>query len=88
MPQDYSRSVELLCPTCAGSEFDFDDEVDETVRLYHCAGCGGSFDHEHLMLANSARIDAEVDALGEEVVKDALKKLRKSFEGNRFIELK
>ncbi len=40
------------------------------------------------MLANSARIDAEVDALGEEVVKDALKKLRKSFEGNRFIELK
>ncbi|GLS86483.1 hypothetical protein GCM10010873_14570 [Cypionkella aquatica] len=88
MTKDYSRSLELLCPTCAGVSFEFDNDVDEAVRTYQCKGCGGSFDHEHIMQANSSRVEAEIEAIGEEVLGDAVKKLRKAFAGNKFIKIK
>ena len=85
---DHSRSLELLCPTCAGSAFDFDADVDEAVRSYQCVGCGGLMSHEHLMQANASRIDAEVDAIRAELLFDAKKKLRKAFSGNKFVKIK
>ena len=85
---DCSRSLELLCPTCAGSAFEFDETVDPTIRVYHCIGCAGSFDPESLMQANSSRIEAEKAAIGQDAVTDALKKLRKSLSGNKFIKIK
>lgn len=88
MTKDYSRSLELLCPTCAGSSFEFDKDIDQAVRTYQCGGCGNSFSHEHLMQSNSARIDAEVEAIGEEVLGDAMKELRKAFASNKFIKIK
>jgi hypothetical protein len=86
--KDYSRSLELLCPTCAGASCEFDHDVGEAVRIYQGGGCGGSFSHEDLMQSNSSRIDTEIDAIGEEVLGDALRKLRKSFAGNKFIKIK
>jgi ribosomal protein S27AE len=86
--KDYSRSLELLCPTCAGASFEFDHDVGEAVRTYQCGGCGGSFSHEDLIQSNSPRIDAEIGAIGEEVLGDALRNLRKSFAGNKFIKIK
>ena len=40
------------------------------------------------MQSNSARIDAEVEAIGEEVLGDAMKELRKAFASNKFIKIK
>ncbi|MDO8884075.1 hypothetical protein [Pseudotabrizicola sp.] len=88
MTNGISRSLELLCPTCAGSAFEFDDNIDEIVRTYQCLGCGGSFSHDQIMLANASRIEAEVEAIGEELVGDAVKRLKKAFSGNKFIKIK
>lgn len=88
MAKDYSRSLELLCPTCAGASFDFDADLDEAVRSYQCGGCGLSFSHEDLMQSNSSRIEAEIEAIGDEVMGEVLNRLRKSFAGNKFIKIK
>lgn len=88
MSKDYSRSVELLCPTCASSAFSFDDSLHEDLRTYACAVCGGTFDHDLIMKSNSERIEAEISAIGEDFLGDAIKKLRKATAKNKFIKFK
>jgi hypothetical protein len=81
MKSGYSRSLSLLCPTCAGAEFEFDSEEDDTTRTYHCQGCGLKFSHDEIMTSNSARIDAEVEQIKSEVLDDIQKDLRNAFKG-------
>jgi hypothetical protein len=88
LTKDYSRALNLLCPTCAGSEFEFDIEIEKEMRIYQCIGCDRSFDHDQLMHSNSSRIEAEVSAIGQELIGDTVKMLRKGLSGNKLFKLK
>lgn len=81
MKSDYSRSVSLLCPTCAGAEFEFDSEKQEAARVYSCQGCGLEFSHDEIMISNLARIGAEVEKMKSEVLDDIKKGLHDAFKG-------
>ena len=81
MTEAYSRSISLLCPTCASDQFDFDDGVEEEKREYKCQGCGLTTSYQSIMESNSSRIDAEMQALSDEVISDAEKQLAKAFSG-------
>jgi hypothetical protein len=88
MKKDYDRSISLICPTCAGSEFEFDSSIDELERVYTCAGCGLTCSHRDILASNSARISAEIEEMKNEVISDMRKDFRKIFSGMKGWKLK
>lgn len=76
MTKDYSRSVSMQCATCAGTQFEFDEDGDP-IR---CTGCDRVYaSKDELISENGARIDGETEKMGSEVVKDVTKDLSKIF---------
>ena len=84
----YSRSVRMVCSTCASGDFDFESEDGP----YRCTSCDRVFTHEELVRENGHIIDPEVEEMGAEVLKDAEKEidamLRKAFSGSKHIKFK
>lgn len=77
-PGKYDRSVQLLCPTCTSTQFEY--EADNDATPVRCVGCGREMMREELIRENSERIHENVKEVGEEVVQDIAKELRKTFE--------
>lgn len=90
--EKYNRHVSLLCPTCGGSMFEFDQGVDETIELAKCASCGREITKDELIHENSESLSEHVKEIGAEAVKDIANELRKSlkktFQGNKYIKIK
>lgn len=83
-PERYNRSLTLICSTCGGQQFEY-DEGDGPVR---CTGCDRVFARDELIRENGEQIDAEVDAVKREVVSDLRDHLRKALKGSKFISFK
>lgn len=81
MKTDYDRSLPLLCPTCASTDFAFDDAEAKELRVYVCNSCGLCTSHQGLMESNAERINAAVDELKNDVVADFSKDIRAAFKG-------
>ena len=81
MKQDYSRNVALACPTCAGDQFEFDEDIEPDARNYQCVDCGRVTAHTVLVAENSERVQIASDEIKNEVVKDFKKQLSKAFRG-------
>ena len=79
MNRDYSQSVSLMCSTCGGKDFSFEDE-NGPVR---CVECSRVFSREELIRENGAVVEAVVDDIKEQVLKEAGKKLRNMFKKYR-----
>lgn len=75
MKGDYSRSVSMQCSTCAGTEFEHDED-DGPMR---CTGCDRVYAREELVRENGARIEAEVDEVKSQIVADIHKDFSKMF---------
>lgn len=72
MEKDYSQSVSMMCSTCGSRDFSFDDENGPVS----CAECGRVFSREELVRENGALVDAAVDDMKEQILKDTTKTLR------------
>jgi len=88
--EKYNRSVSLLCPTCGNGEFEYDeDDLDRGIK---CLSCGRIFSRDELVEENGAIIEANVEAIGEEFMKDAAGELRamlqKTFRGSKMFKVK
>ena len=81
MLENKTRSVTLLCPTCAGDQFQFDKDVDEESRQYLCVDCQISFSHDEIMAANGAKIETEVNEFKTEIVSEIKSSFKKIFKG-------
>jgi rubredoxin len=81
MRKSYDRSMQLLCPTCAGADFEFDSILSEDIRQYSCRSCGLIFSHDDVMKSNGARISVEIEEIKKEVLADIKDDLRKAFKG-------
>lgn len=90
--EKYNRSVNLLCPTCGGSQFSCDGADAETSELLTCGSCGLEILKNDLIQANSENVDEHVKEIGQEVVKDLERELRdslkKAFSGSNHIQIK
>lgn len=81
--KEHSRSLTLICPTCAASRFEFDSSLDETIRQYHCTSCGLNFTLADIKAANSAQISAAVDLMKREILDDVKSSLHKAFKNSK-----
>ena len=88
----YNRSVSLLCPTCGNDQFEFDQGVDDSVEIVKCASCGREINKDNLIRENSENINAHVEEVGQQIVKDAANELRstlkKAFQGSKNIKFR
>lgn len=82
----YNKSVEMLCPTCGGSDFSGNDGTNE-ARLT-CGSCGLELTKSELIEANSENIAGHVDQVKKAVIDDVQKAFRDAFKGNKMFKLK
>lgn len=80
-----SRNVVLRCPTCGNDQFscvdsdiiDLSEALDETK--IQCADCKCIITKAELLEANQDIIDANIEEVTNDVMKDFEKKLKKMF---------
>lgn len=90
--EKYNRTLSMRCPTCASDQIKPEHGVDETTVLAKCASCGRVLTKDELIRENSELIDAQVNEIGAEMVKDAAAELRKAFKsalkGNKSFKIR
>ena len=84
----YSRSVSLLCPTCGGTMFEFEQGVDQTIEIAKCAKCGRIISKDELIRENGENISEHAKEIGRDIAEDLHKTLKDAFRGNKFIKIK
>ena len=73
MKKDYSRSLQMLCPTCGCNQFEQQGCNDQLV----CADCGLTITRGDLQASNGERINAALKAQKREVFRDMQKDWKK-----------
>jgi predicted nucleic acid-binding Zn-ribbon protein len=75
---NYDRQIRLTCPTCGGTQFEFDEATDADDQAVKCAQCNRETTRRALIDDNSENINAHISEIGDEIVKDIGKELSKS----------
>ncbi|APR51915.1 hypothetical protein CA223_07265 [Sphingomonas koreensis] len=70
----YNRSISMQCPTCGGTDFAQDDS-----SIVKCASCDREMTKDELREANGDRIQAELEVIKAEVMKDIRADFAKAF---------
>lgn len=83
--KDYNRNITLLCPLCGNDQFETLDvkdgeesEAPDTIR-FKCSDCKSIYTKAALIESNNESIEANIDEVKEELIKDFEKKLKKMF---------
>lgn len=84
--EKYNVSITMICPTCGGTQFEFEDQSEDSTPV-KCPTCKREFTKGELIEFNSENISAHVEEIGTEVAKDLGDELRRSFAGNKFIKI-
>jgi uncharacterized Zn finger protein (UPF0148 family) len=74
MKGNYDRSISPQCPTCGGTDFEQNDT--EQVKCYRCERV---LTKAELRDANSGLVEAEMEDLKAELLKDARADFKKMF---------
>jgi len=75
----YSRKVSLHCPTCGNTKFEFDDNVDPSIKSIRCPSCNREFSKDELIRENSRVINNNVEEVKKEVLNDVKKEFQNMF---------
>jgi len=86
--KNYDRQLSLTCTTCGESQFEYDDKISEEIRGYRCVCCDRVFTKDELVKENGEILEEHLNEIGEEVLKDAVKELKKAFKGSKYIKFK
>ena len=86
MKKNYEKAIIARCITCAGTDFEFNDDK----TYVKCNRCGREYHggYDELKLLNQENIQAGIEELGEKVLNDLKDDLKKAFKGNKFISIK
>lgn len=90
--RSYDRTITLYCPTCAGTQFEYGDDIDAGYATVRCIGCDRVMTKDELMLENLENIDAHVSEIGNEVTEDFAKEMKatltRAFRSNKYIKIR
>ena len=90
--EEYSRSITLACPTCAGTQFECDEAETSGEAPIKCAGCERVMTRDELQEANAENIDVHLEEVKKQVAQDLQKQLhdslKKAFRGNKNFRIK
>ena len=75
MKKDYNQSVSMICPTCGGTEFSFEQD-NSPIR---CIGCDRVLTRDELIRENGFQIDNAVDDIKKEIIADVTRDLHEIF---------
>ncbi|PWE17749.1 hypothetical protein DDZ18_08835 [Marinicauda salina] len=75
--EKYSRRVNMICPTCGGDQFAYD----EAGEIATCAGCEREITRDALIAENSEAIEAEKAAMLADIKKDVTDRFKNLFKG-------
>ena len=85
----YDRSLPLHCPTCGGTEFEAEtDASQDDAGQIKCPSCGLTTTKDELIACNGEHIEAQIDEIKEELVKDIAKSLKDAFGGTKYLKIK
>ena len=86
--EKFSRSIGLICSTCAVSDIEYDNEAGP-IR---CKSFDRVFTRDELIAENGERIEAEIEVTKSEIVNDLTKdfreRLRKSLSGSKHVRIR
>lgn len=77
--KDYNREIAMICNVCGNDQFETLEEEKSSIVRHKCSCCGKVFTKDELIAENNELIEANVDEMAEEVIKDFEKKLKKMF---------
>ncbi len=85
-----ARSISMICPTCGSTEFEYHAELEDgPIR---CASCDRMFSREELIRENSVNLEAHVEDIKVDGLKDVERDLRKmlgkTFSGSKNIKFR
>lgn len=90
--EKYSRSITLACPTCAGTQFEYDEADTSGEAPIKCAGCERVMTRDELQEANAENIEVHLEEVKKQVSQDLQKHLQdtlnKAFRGNKNFRIK
>jgi len=90
--EKYNRLVNLLCPTCGGTQFSPASPDDIESEIQKCAACGRQVTRDELIRENSENIDEHLSETKKELTKDLSNELKKqlasAFKNSKFIKFK
>ena len=90
MKNNYEGSVSLVCQSCGSNNITVSDDK----AFAKCNGCqrGYAGGYDELVRLNQSRINAGMEKMKKEIVKDAQndieKMMKNAFKGNKFFKLK
>lgn len=77
--KNYDREISLMCPTCGESQFKYDDEAEIENMEFQCISCNQVFSKDDLLKENGELIEEHFSEMGNEILEDTAKKLKKAF---------
>lgn len=94
--KDLSRKVSLHCPVCGNTMFSNVDESNDNTNLseasgstlFKCSDCGKIISKDDLIKANESTINANVEDMKNEAIKEFEKEIKKIFKDNKNIKIK
>lgn len=90
MKNEYGGSVSLVCKSCGSKDITLSDDQ----SYAKCNGCQREYagGYDELVRLNQPRINAGIEKVKKEILKDAEKDFEKmmkdAFKGNKFFKLK
>lgn len=81
-----SRNITLYCPNCGNDQFStLDNDVDEPSddTKYQCSDCKLIITKAELIESNQDIINANIEDIKQEAIKEIEKTLKKAFKGGK-----
>ena len=90
MKSDYSKKVEMICPLCGSTTFEYDTEKEDGDVT--CISCKRVFTRDELFNANQENLNANMEDIQNEVLKDTAHEIKnmmkKTFGNNTNFKIK
>jgi len=77
----YQRLINLLCPTCGGTQFESDETLESDEALITCVQCNLEMSKRELRESNQGNIQTHLGEVVNEIGKDFNKEIKRMLQG-------